>query len=309
MTKNELTTALRNLETTVEMKAGKWDREMFNYVLAQCACLDEAEFLGALTRCKAELRFPIVPADVLDRCPSLQVMSADEAWAAIGGTTEADTIVWTDLAAAAYGEVSRERDPTAQRMAFRAAYTRLADAWKTAGRRPKVQVSLGTDPNQRADALRLAVSEHRLPEHEAGRLLGLPKGSSLAQKALPYPSKKLSVVDLTDEDRIYLAEMMRPHAPTPTVCELRERLGPYADAKMQCFLGLFLAGGPTTKVFPSGCVGCGAQVQTEGEEATTRCPDCKTKRERRWAERIANAERQIQRERVNEQRATLQGVD
>ena len=107
MTKDELTTALGNLESTVEIKGGKWDRDMFTYVLAQCAWLDEAEFLGALTRCKAELRYPIVPADVLDRCPSLQVQTADEAWAAIDGKTEADTVVWTDLAATAHGERSR----------------------------------------------------------------------------------------------------------------------------------------------------------------------------------------------------------
>ena len=122
MTKDELTTALGNLETTVELKGGKWDRDMFTYVLAQWADLSEAEFFGALTRCKAELRFPIVPADVLDRCPSLQVQTADEAWAAIDGKTEADTVVWTDLGAAAHAEVAQMTDSVAQRMSFKATY-------------------------------------------------------------------------------------------------------------------------------------------------------------------------------------------
>ena len=84
-------------------------------------------------------------------------------------------------------------DVTAQRMAFRAGYTRLADAWKTAGRRPKVQVSLGTDPTRRADAVRAAVKAGRLPNQEARRLL--PEAAGLDTKALPPPRAVATILD------------------------------------------------------------------------------------------------------------------
>jgi hypothetical protein len=80
MNAEELRTASEQLRETVALKSGKWDDSMLADVLRECAPLCEEEFYRALQRCKAELRFPIVPADVTDRCPSLQVQSADEAW-------------------------------------------------------------------------------------------------------------------------------------------------------------------------------------------------------------------------------------
>ena len=286
MTKDELTTALGNLETTVELKGGKWDRDMFTYVLAQCADLSEAEFFGALTRCKAELRFPIVPADVLDRCPSLQVQSADEAWAAIDGKTEADTVVWTDLAAAAYGEVAQMTDPVAQRMSFKATYARMAEAWKTAGKRPRSQVSLGTDPTRRADALRAAVKAGRLPNQEARRLL--PEAAAPDVKALP-PRELAQGVTLSDEDRDYIAWMSRPDTEEPTVTEVRHRLGPYANEKLR----LFLSAAQTAKTYATGCMGCGCEID---ESSSSYCPACSPAHAVRCAERQAAAEAQNKRE-------------
>ncbi len=287
MTKDELTTALGNLETTVELKGGKWDRDMITYVLAQCAGLDEAEFLGALTRCKAELRFPIVPADVLDRCPSLQVQSADEAWAAIDGKTEADTVVWTDLAAAAYGEVAQMTDSVAQRMSFKATYARMAEAWKTAGKRPRSQVSLGTDPTRRADAVRAAVKAGRLPNQEARRLL--PEAAGLDTKALPPLREIPQALALSDADRDYIAWMSRPQTEEPTVTEVRQRLGPYANEKLR----LFLSAAQTAKSYATGCVGCGCEID---ESTASYCPACSPAHAQRCAERQAAAEAQNKRE-------------
>jgi len=287
VTKDELTTALHNLESTVELKGGKWDREMYNYVLAQCAWLDESEFLGALTRCKAELRFAIVPADVLDRCPSLQVMSADEAWAAIDGKTEAATVVWTDLAAAAHAEVAQMTDPVAQRMAFKATYARMAEAWKTAGKRPRSQVSLGTDPTRRADAVRAAVKAGRLPNQEARRLL--PEAAGIDAKALPPPREIPRELTLSEEDREFIAWMMRPDTKEPSVTEVRHRLGPYANEKLR----LFLSAAQTAKSYATGCVGCGCEID---ESTASYCPACSPAHAQRCAERQAAAEAQNKRE-------------
>ena len=97
------------------MRGGKWDASMFDALGREALHLSEAEFYAALQRCKAELRYPPLPVDITDRCPSLAVQSADEAWTRIGSSSERDTVVCTDLALAAWGEVAAEPDPTARR--------------------------------------------------------------------------------------------------------------------------------------------------------------------------------------------------
>ena len=125
VTSDELRTAGANLREFVEMRGGKWDASMFDALGREALHLSEAEFYAALQRCKAELRYPPLPVDITDRCPSLAVQSADEAWTTIGSSSERDTVVCTDLALAAWGEVAAEPDPTARRMAFRKVYERL----------------------------------------------------------------------------------------------------------------------------------------------------------------------------------------
>ena len=290
MTADELRTAGAQLREYVEMRSGKWDATMYAALGREVAHLSEAEFHAALQRCKAELRFPPVPADLTDRCPSLAVQSADEAWVAIGSSSERETVVCTDLALAAWGEVAGEPDPTARRMAFRRAYERLASAYKTAGRRPVVSASLGTDPHGRAEPLKRAVASGLLPVTEARRLLGMPQAADGSQKLLPAPPMPIPQgVVLTEEDSQYIRSWWQSPKTTPTEVEIRHRLGAHADAKLR----LFLSAGQSVKTYASGCQSCGQDVA----EDTTHCAVCAPTHKDRALDRQRRADEQNQRER------------
>ena len=288
MNAEELRTATEHLRETVALKSGKWDESMIADVLRECSMLCEEEFYRALQRCKAELRFPIVPADVTDRCPSLQVQSADEAWASIGGKSEADTVIWTDLTAAAWGEVAQEPDETARRMAFRKVYERLAAGWKTAGRKPRTHVSLGTDQARRTETIKRAVAEKRLSVGEGRELLGLPPVGMGGQKLLPEPPKAVPAhVVLTDDDIAYLTRLSDPKQNyQPTEVEVRSKLGPYANEKFRLFLA------PAAKRYEVGCTDCGCEVEADN----LRCHLCATKHAANRAEHARQAEIQTERE-------------
>lgn len=292
MTSDELRTAGAQLREFLVMRGAKWDASMFDALAREVAPLSEAEFYAALQRCKAELRFPPLPVDITDRCPSLAVQSADEAWTAIGSSSERDTVVCTDLTLSAWGEVASEPDPTARRMAFRKAYERMANAYKTAGRRPHVTVSLGTDPHGRTESIKRAVQSGLLPVTEGRRLLGLPEPADGNQKLLPEPPKPIpNGVELTDADREYIASWQSPKVKTPSEVEIKHRLGPYTADKLRMFLGM----GPSVKTYTTGCHGCGISID---ESQTTHCPACQPEHARKSAERQAAAERQNQRERA-----------
>lgn len=289
MTSDELRTAGAQLRDFVQMRGGKWDASMFDALAREVAPLSEAEFYAALQRCKAELRFPPLPVDITDRCPSLAVQSADEAWTAIGSSSERDTVVCTDLTLSAWGEVASEPDPTARRMAFRKAYERMASAYKTAGRRPSVTVSLGTDPHGRTEPIKRAVQSGLLPVAEGRRLLGLPEPADGNQKLLPEPPKPIPKgVELTDEDREYIASW-QSQVKTPSEVEIKHRLGPYTAEKLR----LYMLSGQTAKTYDSGCISCGCEIP----EDVTHCRTCAPSHSARWAERQRQAEAQNQRER------------
>lgn len=272
-------------ETALRMGA-KWEKATVQLVLEELSQVSDAEFSACLRQAELECTYVPRPVDFISRCPSLKWQSADEAWAAIDGKTEADTVVWTDLAAAAYSEVAQMPDPVAQRMSFKATYARMAEAWKTACRRPKPQVSLGTDPTRRADAVRAAVKAGRLPNHEARRLL--PEAAAPV-KALPPPREIPQGLVLSEADREYIAWMMRTDTPTPTEAAVMAKLGPYAGDKMR----LFLASAPTAKVYQAGCASCGSAVD---ESETTHCDLCRPEAMRRSLERRAAADLQNKRE-------------
>lgn len=290
MTSDELRTAGANLREFVEMRGGKWDASMFDALGREVAQLSEAEFYAALQRCKAELRFPPLPVDITDRCPSLAVQSADEAWVTIGSSSESDTVVCTDLALAAWGEVSAEPDPTARRMAFRKSYERLASAYKTAGRRPQMTVSLGTDPHGRIEPVKRAVKSGLLPVAEGRRLLGMPEPMDGNQKLLPAPPVPIPQgVVLTEEDTQYIRSWWQSQKTTPTEVEIRHRLGAHADLKLR----LFLTAGQSVKTYASGCQSCGCEIPDD----VTHCAACAPAHRERCEERQRKAESQNQRER------------
>lgn len=131
----------------------------------------EEQILGALRRCRREVRGVLTVQDVLSRIDDGRP-GPDEAWAMIP-QDEAASCVWTDEMAKAWGvarHLMREGDRVGARMAFRDAYTRMVAEARDQGVAPNWTPSLGHDKVGRAEALEDAVSKGRLAYQHATEL-------------------------------------------------------------------------------------------------------------------------------------------
>lgn len=133
------------------------------------------QVLGALTRCRREVKGRLTVADVIGRLDDGRP-TPDEAWAMIPHD-EATTAVLTEEMAQAWG-ISREaEDRVSARMAFLSAYRRLAQEARDAGVAVKWFPSLGTDPTAREAAISEAVRLGRLSNTHAQKLLPPPQNA------------------------------------------------------------------------------------------------------------------------------------
>lgn len=131
----------------------------------------EQQILGALRRCRREVRGVLTVQDVLSRIDDGRP-GPDEAWAMIP-QDEAASCVWTDEMARAWGvarHLLREGDRVGARMAFRDAYNRMVAEARDQGTAPNWTPSLGHDKAGRAEALEDAVSKGRLTYEHATEL-------------------------------------------------------------------------------------------------------------------------------------------
>lgn len=131
----------------------------------------EQQILGALRRCRREVRGVLTVQDVLSRIDDGRP-GPDEAWAMIP-QDEAASCVWTDEMARAWGvarHLLREGDRVGARMAFKDAYNRMVAEARDQGTAPNWTPSLGHDKAGRAEALEDAVSKGRLTYEHATEL-------------------------------------------------------------------------------------------------------------------------------------------
>lgn len=143
----------------------------------------EPQVFKALTRCRRELRGRLTIAEIINRLEDGRP-GAEEAWAMLP-KSEADSVVWTEEMAAAFGvcEGLTERDGIAARMAFREAYTAKVSEARANRVSPKWSPSLGHDLHAREAALRTGVEKGRISRDQALRLL--PHSAEI--QALPAP--------------------------------------------------------------------------------------------------------------------------
>ena len=130
------------------------------------------DVLLALSRCRAELR-RLTLADVLNRLPG-QHPGPEEAWAIVGPCVgdESLTVVWTHEMRVAFGLAFHlHEDAVGARMAFKEHYTRLVGEARARGERPTWVASLGSDKAQRERAVLDGVTQGRLSDAYAHRLL------------------------------------------------------------------------------------------------------------------------------------------
>jgi hypothetical protein len=132
----------------------------------------EAQVLGALRRCRREVRGILTVQDVLSRLDDGRP-GAEEAWALIP-QDEAGSTVWTDEMAQAYGvarHLLSEGDSIGARMAFKESYGRLVAQARDDGKPVNWTASLGHDPHGREAVLQEAVRLGRLSMTHATDLM------------------------------------------------------------------------------------------------------------------------------------------
>lgn len=126
----------------------------------------------ALHRARIEERGRLTLSVVLQQLDALcGRLGQEEAWAlALQAKDEANTVVWTDEIAQAWGiavPLAKGRDTVGARMAFKEAYTRITQTARAARKRPVVQVSIGYDPALRLKALGQACEQGLLTVEQA----------------------------------------------------------------------------------------------------------------------------------------------
>lgn len=133
------------------------------------------QVMGALTRCRREVKGRLTVADVIGRLDDGRP-TPDEAWAMIPHD-ESQTAVLTEEMAQAWG-ISREADDrVSARMAFLSAYRRLVQEARDDGEAVRWFPSLGTDPHGREHAIQEAVRLGRLSNSHAQKLLPPPQNA------------------------------------------------------------------------------------------------------------------------------------
>jgi hypothetical protein len=147
------------------------------------------EIRRGLQACRSSKFPPSIP-EFIEFCrpaTSSNRPSADEAWAiAIRAADEAETVVWTEEIAEAWGicrSVMDAGDEIGARMAFRAAYDRLTADARVSGTPAKWIVSQGHDVDRRAAVIEQARSAGLLPAPVVSQFVPL-----LESRAQPLPA-------------------------------------------------------------------------------------------------------------------------
>lgn len=177
-----------------ELTGTQFSKGAARVMAADLSAYPEEMVLGALTRCRKELRGRLTVADVISRLDDGRP-GPEEAWAIISSALadERITVVWTDEMALASGPARAIiEDQVAARMAFLESYRRLVQLARDDGEPVRWSQSLGYDVHARAGPLLEAVRLGRLPESHVAKLLphrGEP-AADVASK-LPDLTKRL----------------------------------------------------------------------------------------------------------------------
>lgn len=137
------------------------------------------QVLGALTRCRRELKGKLSIAAIIERLDDGRP-GPNEAWAMIP-QDERGSVVWTEEMAEAYGIASpllREGQIIAGRSAFIEAYAAAVTGARTNRRPARWNPSLGHDVGLRAVALQDAARRGRITAEHAQSLLPGPDRAS-----------------------------------------------------------------------------------------------------------------------------------
>lgn len=200
---------LEAIAVTAELTSTTLSEPAAKVMAMDLGAYPERQVLGALLRCRRELRGRLTIAEVMARLDDGRP-GAEEAWAMLP-KSEADSVVWTDEMCQAWAVAGPmiDDDPVAARMAFKETYLAACQKARDAHIAPKWTPSLGHDSRGRERVLSAAVEVGRLTAEHAATLLPVfdaPKvtllGPTQHQQKLPSPR------DTKDRSK-ELAEIMR----------------------------------------------------------------------------------------------------
>lgn len=182
---------IKAVAVTAELTGTTLSREAARVLVDDLSGYPEPQVLGALNRCRRELRGRLTVHEVLSRIEDGRP-TPEEAWAMIP-RDEASSVVWTEEMRAAFAVVAQlvaDGEHIAARMAFLEAYRKLAQQARDARTPVQWSASLGHDKSGRelvlldavekgrisADGARALLPYHREDEGLNARLLALAGG-------------------------------------------------------------------------------------------------------------------------------------
>jgi len=177
---------LKALAVTAELTGTELSKTAARVFAEDLSSYPVDQVLGALTRCRREVKGKLSVADVVSRLEDGRP-GAEEAWAMIP-RSEQESVVWTEEMSQAFGVCYRmieAGDEIAARMAFKEAYTAAVNRARNSAVPVKWIPSLGRDESLRAPALEAAVAKGRMLPERAQALLPHLEISSVMLGHLP----------------------------------------------------------------------------------------------------------------------------
>lgn len=184
---------LQAIAVTAELTGTQLSAPAAKVLVDDLAKFPEAQVLGALARCRKELRGRMVVADVIARLDDGRP-GAEESWAHHVPKNEDVTVVWTDEIREAWGialPLLKEEDEIPARMAFKEKYIAAVQRARDEGRPVSWSASLGHDAYGRESVLLEAVEKGRLSaQHVAGLLPYRDQPNPRIQELMDATKKK-----------------------------------------------------------------------------------------------------------------------
>ena len=172
---------LQAVAVTAELCGRSFSEAAARVFVTDLAPYPEAAVIKALTRCRKEVRGALTVQDVVRRLDDGRP-GPEEAWASMP-MDEAQSVVWTDEMAQAYGVVCHMLDePVQARMAFLETYRERVRQAREVGEPVKWSPSLGHDPLGRESALMDAAEKGRLTSTHAAALLPFSVSQDVAKR-------------------------------------------------------------------------------------------------------------------------------
>ena len=156
------------LIVTAEVCGTDFSEGAATLIAEELAAYDRDQVMGALRRCRREVKGRLTMAAILERMDDGRP-GAEEAWAMMP-MDERQSVVWTQEMATAFGvcgPMLARGDKVGARMAFKERYAALVADARDAKRPVTWNASLGHDPRGREGVLAQAITMQRLAKNDA----------------------------------------------------------------------------------------------------------------------------------------------